>query len=417
MWSVNRDTGFPFEITDFNDQLRSLVHQFNNVRIALFDFGLALRIVLKTLYQIVRLVTSLRIGDRVTAQHMQRFAKRFDLSQNHRRLTVFHMAQDIDKERVVCVHLLARPLFNVTQVHRVTFEHVQNIHQRTRSIVTGKHDTGFIVASGRGSFFGEHQKPSHVVRVVFDSVSQHVQIINLSRFNRTNGDHAIIGGQLGQSRRSGGALSSDAFGVRDIFADPLVALDECFGFGVNFFDALQFTIAQQLKRNRRSNLTTDQNLPKVIIERIQRLNDRAASTIFNRHQTKFDVPTSDFFKHTRQRPEVFIIDRVNKMLLGRLMAKGALGTQVTHANATSQIVRRRKNLAVDTKQRRSGNDTVVLSNHFIEFSSIRLVTDYCGITKTNLVDLKLGSFVQTFDQTAVDSINSDAEFLKLGGVG
>ena len=104
------------------------------------------------------------------------------------------------------------------------------------------------------------------------------------------------------------------------------------------------------------------------------------------------------------------------MLFGRLMAKGTFGAQVTHANTSSQIVRRGKDLAVDTTQRRGWDDAVVLSDHFVESSPYRLVANYCGTTKTNLINLKLGSFVHPLDQTAVDSINSDAEVLKLGGV-
>jgi len=120
MRCINRHIALPLKVTHFDHQLGSLVHQVDNG---------------------------------VAAQHVQRFAKGLYLSQNHCGLAIVNVPQKINVKREVRINLLTRSLLDMTQADRVSFEHVQDIHQRTRSVIASKHHAGFIVTSNDSGDF------------------------------------------------------------------------------------------------------------------------------------------------------------------------------------------------------------------------------------------------------------------------
>ena len=99
---------------------------------------------------------------------------------NLRDLCVLAMTLEVNKERIVPVFLSAWTLFNVSQIDRVTFEHLEDISQRTSAILSREHDRCLVLTRLLGSAFGENQEPSHIALPVLDRLKQRLETMNLS---------------------------------------------------------------------------------------------------------------------------------------------------------------------------------------------------------------------------------------------
>ena len=67
-----------------------------------------------------------------------------NLTNDFGELPILVVPQGIDKESVIPIHFFTRPFVYVRQVDRISFEYIQNVDQRTGSIVGGKHDRSFV---------------------------------------------------------------------------------------------------------------------------------------------------------------------------------------------------------------------------------------------------------------------------------
>jgi len=251
------------------------------------------------------------------------------------------MAFGIDEEGVVPVAAATGAFLDMGEVDGFVLEGLENVDEGARFIGGGEHDGGFVVAGAAGFLARDDDKACDVVGVVFDAWHDGVKAIELASHGGTDGGgfgHATFGEDGARFVGDGlngvaGAWRRDEFGARILRGDPVLALLEDFGLGVDFFHALGRGEGEEGVMYGELNFGANGDgwalaaavADGSVAERVEGFDDAATGGIFDGSEAALDVAALNFGEDALDGAKIDEIGGGTEVFAGGLVGVGALG--------------------------------------------------------------------------------------------
>ncbi len=230
------------------------------------------------------------------------------------------MAGDVDEERVLPLARMRRARLDAVQADAVLGERAEHVIQRTRLVVDGDQQRGAVVARGREQRTADHQEARGVVRAILDAGGHGLEAVDLARRLAGNGRRVV--GMTRHTSRFGIAAYRDALDVRQVDAQPGLALLQRLRMRIDALDVLQLA-AQRMQALVHAQLDFAADGGVGGEEHVQGHLDHALPGVLHRHHAEIGMAGGDFLEHFLDAAQRQAVGGVAEVLAHGLLAERA----------------------------------------------------------------------------------------------
>jgi len=148
------------------------------------------------------------------------------------------VAGEVNVEDIGPVLLFGGAGFDFREVDVEVVEGLEGFDEGAGLVFDGEEKGGAVVTGGGAGFFSDDEKAGGVGGLILDGRFDEGEVIHLGGKGATKGGGSIGGAFFGELGGFGGGGAVDEGGVGEVFEDPLTALAEDLGVGVEGFDFL-----------------------------------------------------------------------------------------------------------------------------------------------------------------------------------
>jgi hypothetical protein len=329
---------------------------------------------------------------------------------------VVGVALGVDEEIIFPIHLAAGTFFDVSEVDAVVFEDVEDLGEGAGFVGGGEHDGGFVFAGAAGSLAADDEEAGHVVGMVFDVLEENVQAIKLGGVaGADGGDAGLVAGKVGGG---GGALSGDDGAVLGGGAEPVAALAEDLGLGINLLDLFPRLLGQKIVMDGQEHLGAD--FGGAAKEGVEGVDDATADAVLDGDQAVIDVAADDFFEDGGYGAKRDVIDAAAELGDRGGVAEGAFGAEEANAEGFFEGEAAAHHFAVDGVHGAVGEGAAIeLADAFEDgFFAVGGVNGGAvGLLELSDLDNDASAGVEQLDDLLVELVDLESELIEGFGLG
>lgn len=329
---------------------------------------------------------------------------------------VLEVAVEVDEKVVFPGFAFAGAGFDFGEVELVFSEGFEGAVKGANFVGDAAHEAGAVFAGGGATLGAENEESGNVGGVVLDVGFEDLELALFGGEGAGDGGGAGFGGgELGGSCGGGGF---DDFRFWEAGLNPVAALSECLGVGVEFFDSGSADAGNKAVADGHDDLGDDFEV--AVHEHVECIGDDAFGGVFDRDDSVVGAAFADFGKDVGDGFLGEVLEAVPKSADGGLVGEGGFWAKKGDGHRFFEGEGAGHDFAVDGAQGLAGYGALVEAVEFCKDGSfaVRRV-DAAAAGQFDFSDSKhvFGALVEEADDFRVDGVNGLAVFLQLGFVG
>ena len=278
------------------------------------------------------------------------------------------------------------------------------------------HEAGAVFAGGGATLGAEDEESGNVGGVVLDVGFEDLELTLFGGKGAGNGGGARFGGgELGGSCGGGGF---DDFCFWEAGLNPVAALSERLGVGIEFFDSGAGDAGDEAVADGHDDLSDDFEV--AIHEHVQRVGDNAFGGVFDGDDSVVGAAFADFGEDVGDGFLGEVLEAVSEPADGGLVGEGGFRSEEGDGHWFFKREGAGHNFAVDSPQGAASYGALVEAVEFCKdgsFAVRRIDAAAAGQFDFSDSEHVFGALVEESDDFRVDGVNGLAVFLQLGFVG
>lgn len=239
---------------------------------------------------------------------------------------VLEMADEIDVKHVFPVFFLGRTRFDFREIDAELIEGLDGFDEGARLIADGEKERSFVVSGWFTGFFSDDKKAGGIGGAILDVGLEHGEVVELGGECASHGGGALCGVVARELGGFGGRGDLDEIGVREVAENPLAALPEDLGVGVERFDLFARNGGHEAVLDAEEDLGAD--VEGGIDEEIEGVGDGAFGGVFDGDDAVVGFAAADLLENVSEIWLREIFDRVTEFGDCGLVRPGAFGAEV-----------------------------------------------------------------------------------------
>ena len=329
---------------------------------------------------------------------------------------VFKVSVKVDEEVVFPSFAFAGAGFDFGEVKLMFSEGFEGAVKGADFVGDATHETGAVFAGWWTALGAENEESGNVGGVVLDVGFEDLELALFGGEGAGDGGGAWFGGgKLGGSCGGGGF---DDFRFWEAGLNPVAALSERLGMGVEFFDSGAAAAGDEAVTDGHDDLGDDFEV--AVHEHVQRIGDDAFGGVFDGNDSVIGAAFADFGENVGDGFLGEVLEAVSESADSGLVGEGGFRAEEGDGHWFFEGEGAGHDFAVDGSQGVAGYGALVEAVEFLQDGSftVRRV-NAAAVGQFDFSDSEhvFGALVEEADDLRVDGVNGLAVFLQFGFVG